>query len=409
MKNKITSLIFTLIILVITFSSCSNNPDINIICNTDLTEEKETLYFEGDYGDIETFFDFEIYKHKYNVEISFDRPIINSYKDALRTPQNYNDGWEEFYDLFLNDDQDLYLLYGVLETLKSRAIGTDYDIIQMIVGFVQSIPYDEYAADVNYPYETLAFNKGDCDEKSILLCKLLNLAGYDACLFIYEKEQHMAVGLKVADSGYYKDGYVFIESTNTFPIGMRGKSADGKESKEEPLIIYAQHNDDGYYEQFLDIEECYNEIATIYGESYLRNNIQGKNLIEKMNVVKTEIDSIKVKIDSINIKRSFLMIKLTNCDVEIDSLTKVIDEKYIIPYPAGISDSEIYDEYTLIFNEREELYTLRSEIVTSYNNPNSYTNSYNNVIDEYNKLIKSLNKAQEEKSPNTRTILDLES
>ena len=85
MKNKITSLIFTLIILVITFSSCSNNPDINIICNTDLTEEKETLYFEGDYGDIETFFDFEIYKHKYNVEISFDRPIINSYKDALRT------------------------------------------------------------------------------------------------------------------------------------------------------------------------------------------------------------------------------------------------------------------------------------------------------------------------------------
>ena len=103
------------------------------------------------------------------------------------------------------------------------------------------------------------------------------------------------------------------------------------------------------------------------------------------------------------------MIKLTNCDVEIDSLTKVIDEKYIIPYPAGISDSEIYDEYKLIFNEREELYTLRSEIVTSYNNPNSYTNSYKNVIDEYNKLIKSLNQAQQEKSPNTRTILDFES
>jgi len=388
---------FTLLLLLILFSSCSNNPDINIICNTDLTEGKETLYFEGDYGDIEQFFDFEIYKHKYNVEISFDKPIINSYKDALRTPQNYNVGWEEHYNLFLNDDQDLYLLYGVLETLKSRSIGTDYDIIQMIVGFVQTIPYDVYAADVNYPYETLAFNKGDCDEKSILLCKLLNLAGYDACLFIYEKEQHMAVGLKVAESGYYKNGYVFIESTNTFPIGMRGKSSDGKESKEEPLIIYAEHNAKGYYEQYLDIEECYKEIAAIYGEYYLKNNIKGKKILEKINVVKTEIDSI-------NINRSLLKEQLTEYANEIDSLNKIIDEKYNSEkYPNGLH-TEIYDEYLLIFNETKELNELRNDLVNDFNNIKN-----NNVIIEYNKLIENLNQSQQEKSPNTRTILDFES
>ena len=397
MKKKITQLILTSIIIVITISSCTNNPDINIICNTDLTEGKETLYFEGDYGDIEQFFDFEIYKHKYNVEISFDKPIINSYKDALRTPQNYNVGWEEHYNLFLNDDQDLYLLYGVLETLKSRSIGTNYDIIQMIVGFVQTIPYDVYAADVNYPYETLAFNKGDCDEKSILLCKLLNLAGYDACLFIYEKEQHMAVGLKVAESGYYKNGYVFIESTNTFPIGMRGKSSDGKESKEEPLIIYAEHNAKGYYEQYLDIEECYKEIAAIHGEYYLKNNIKGKKILDEMNILKSEIDSI-------NINRSLLEIKLTKYDNEIDSLNKIIDEKYNSEkYPSGLH-TEIYDEYLLIFNETKELNELRNNIVNDYNNINN-----NNVIIEYNKLIEILNQSQQEKSPNTRTILDLES
>jgi|TARA_B110000091_G_scaffold76674_1_gene84461 hypothetical protein len=401
MKKKITQLILTSIIILITISSCTNNPDINIICNTDLTEGKETLYFQGDYGDrkrsMEQFFDFEIYKHRYNVEISFDRPIINSYKDALRTPLNYNAGWEEFYDLFLNDDQDLYLLYGVLETLKSRTIGTDYDIIQMIVGFVQSIPYDEYAADVNYPYETLAFNSGDCDEKSILLCKLLNLEGYDACLFIYEEEKHMAVGLKVAESGYYRNGYVFIESTNTFPIGMRGKSSDGKESKEEPLVIYAKQNAEGYYEQYLDIEDCYKEIAIIHGESYLQNNIKGKKILEKMNGFKNEIDSI-------NVNRSFLEKKLMKYANEMDSLTKIIDEKYIIPYPDGISDSEIYEEYTLIFNEKNKLNELRNDIVNDYNNSNNSA-----IFDEYNKLIESFNQAQQEKSPNTRTILDLES
>ena len=66
---------------------------------------------------------------------------------------------------------------------------------------------------------------------------MLNLEGYDACLFIYEEEKHMAVGLKVAESGYYRNGYVFIESTNTFPIGMRGKSSMEKNQKKSPWLF----------------------------------------------------------------------------------------------------------------------------------------------------------------------------
>ena len=167
------SLVLALVLMLAMFTCCNGPSDYDITCNTELTEELEALDFEGDYGDIETFFEFEIYKHKYNVEISFDSDIIETYKDAVRNLSYYEGETppsdEDFYNVFLNDDQDLYLLQGVLETLRSRTIGTNYDIIQMIVGFVQSIPYDDYAADVNYPYETLAFNKGDCDEKSILL------------------------------------------------------------------------------------------------------------------------------------------------------------------------------------------------------------------------------------------------
>ena len=84
---------------------------------------------------------------------------------------------------------------------------------------------------------------------------------------------------------------------------------------------------------------------------------------------------------------------------EMDSLTKIIDEKYIIPYPDGISDSEIYEEYTLIFNEKNKLNELRNDIVNDYNNSNNST-----IFDEYNKLIESFNQGQQEKSPNTRTI-----
>ena len=101
-----------------------------------------------------------------------------------------------------------------------------------------------------------------------------------------------------------------------------------------------------------------------------------------------------------------LDIKLTKYDNEIDSLTKVMDV-----YPSSISDPDIHDEYTLVFNEIKTINELRNDLVYDYNNMNNST-----IIDEYNKLIKSLNKliesfnqAQQEKSPNTRTILDIES
>ena len=394
-----------LLTTIFLFSHCSNGvSDYDIICDTDFTEETETLYFEGDYGDIETYFNFEIYKHQYNVEIYFDEEIINSYKDAIRTLSYYigetPPSSEEFYNVFLNDNQDLYLLQGILETLRSRTIGTNYDIVQMIVGFVQTIPYDKYAADVNYPYETLAFNKGDCDEKSILLCKLLNLEGYNSCLFIYKKEQHMAVGLKVADEGYYKNGYVFIESTTTWPIGKKGKSSDGKESSEEPLIIYPRENDEGYYEQFFDIEDCYKEIAAVHGEMYLENNIKGKKLLEKMNALETEKNSSSDKLNDYTIK-------LTALKFTVDSLSKIIDEKFSTEkYPSGIP-SEIYDDYQLIFNEKNSTIQNSQDVFNEYE---ADLKSHNKLISKYNKLVEKFNKMNhEEKSPNTRTILDLES
>ncbi len=390
------------LVVIISFIlfSCVNSADYDIICNTDFTEETETLYFEGDYGDIENFFEFEIYKHKYNVEISFDQEIIDSYKNAVRTLSYYVDEatptTEDFYNVFLNDDQDLYLLQGILETLRNRSIGTDYDIVQMIVGFVQTITYDEYAADVNYPYETMAFNKGDCDEKSILLCKLLNLEGYNSCLFVYEKEQHMAVGLKVADQGYYRNGYVFIESTNTFPIGKRGTSADGKESSEEPLIIYPRENDEGYYEQFLDVEDCYKEIALVHGEMYLENNIKGKKLLEKMNALETEKNSSSEKINAYTIK-------LTALKSTVDSLEKITLQMNCSNPPT----EEIYNECVSINDERNSTIENYQDLYDEYE---ADLKSHNKLISKYNKLVEKFNKMNnEEKSPSTRTFLNLES
>jgi len=391
---------YSLVVIVsVSLFSCVNPADYDIICNTDFTEETETLYFEGNYGDIDRFFEFEIYKHKYSVEISFDQKIIDSYKNAVRTLSYYVNETppttEDFYNVFLNDDKDLYLLQGILETLRNRTIGTDYDIVQMIVGFVQSIPYDEYAEDVRYPYETLSSYKGDCDEKSLLLCKLLNLEGYNSCLFVYPKEKHMAVGLKVSDEGYYKNGYVFIESTNTFPIGKKGTSADEKGSSEEPLIIFPQENDEGYYEQFLDIQNCYEEITAIYGDMYLQNNITGKILLEKMNKLKKEQDSKGAKLDQ-------FITKMDALRFSVDSLEKISLDMNC----SNATTTEIYNDCVKIINKRklliENFEDLHDEYEINLKNHNKIILSYNKLVAKFNKMNK------EEKSPNTRTMIDTE-
>ena len=198
---------FRLIIILIfaTLTSCSNdtksknfNPDLQ------LEEDEETISFQGEKGDVDKILKFELYKTKYNLELSFENSVLNHFKNAERNLQYYADEepentTQEFYNIFLNDDSDLNLLEGVLESIRNRNIGTEYDMVQLITSFVQSLPY-EIAAPQKYPYETLYLNKGDCSDKSVLLCKLLILEGYDACLFSYEKAEHMAVGLKVNEN-----------------------------------------------------------------------------------------------------------------------------------------------------------------------------------------------------------------
>ena len=88
---------------------------------------------------------------------------------------------QEYYDLFLHDDNDIIILNDILDQINNRAIGTDFDQVQVIVNFVQSIPYEE-AINQKYPIETLYSNKGDCSDKSILPAKLLDLSGFDVCL-----------------------------------------------------------------------------------------------------------------------------------------------------------------------------------------------------------------------------------
>lgn len=396
----------TIVVIVVLFLLCqscanSNSSDYDTIeCITNFEKEHEELPWREKYGDVDVQLNFEIYKHSYTIELSLEDEIIKSYSSKPKQLGPYEGEAQDFYNLMLTDEDDIQILTGILQTLRDRTIGTQYDIVQMIIAFVQTIPYDSYAADVNYPYETLAFNKGDCDEKSILLCKLLNMEGYDAVLFALHNEGHMGVGLRVADDGYYNNGYVFIESTATFPINIRGSKA----TNEIPEVIYPYDNGEGYYEQFLDIENCYEEITLKYGEYYLKTDITGKELLEEMVKVEEELEKLQLTLDSLTQNVDLLYEKVLVKDEIITSLTS----EFELLNCTAAKNETIYkkclilqDSIESILGERDDIY---EDYTSQFNNSNEVIELYNSSVRKYNQIVEKYNNNNEaSSSPYTRT------
>ena len=302
-------------------------------------------------------YNFELFKYQYKLGLEIQEDLIQNTLQKPKTIQVYEhenlsdeEFTQKFYAQFLNDDYDVETLENILTILSSREIGTDFDLVQVIVSFVQAIPYEE-AADQKYPLETLYLNKGDCSDKSVLLGKLLSIAGYDVCLFVYEKAKHMSVGLKVDESSdYYHNNYIYIESTGYNPIGNIPKEfAGGIKIEEEPIVVYLE---DGDYEisGFNDLKQLYNSIEETYGNNYFNTTIEGKIIIEELLTVKNNLDSLQ----SINNDTENQITKLKNdyqrfnCDVQITEMNQ--EECFEIQEPLNVSIEEYNGNIPLINN-----------------------------------------------------------
>jgi hypothetical protein len=98
----------------------------------------------------------------------------------------------------------------------------DDEYLELIVAFVQQIPYVENPSPKRkYPVEVIYDKAGDSDEKSLLLANLLAREGYDVSLMVYEDLGYETTGIRVVDevpdsslkvftSG--KKNYVFIDA-----------------------------------------------------------------------------------------------------------------------------------------------------------------------------------------------------
>lgn len=160
---------------------------------------------------------------------SFDaRLYASSYEYYRRQAKGIITGDEEAsIDRYLKRPTEDKSIDQVTESLKGIAVNAGLDSNQqaeLIISFVQSLPYDEARAIIDkthprYPYETLYDGQGICSDKSLLAIVILREFSFGAAVFLFPDQAHMAPAIQCpASYDNFDSGYCIAEATT---IGNR--------------------------------------------------------------------------------------------------------------------------------------------------------------------------------------------
>ena len=363
---------FSILLVIFLFSCNSNNNDF-FVPKTPFKSGFEELGIKTN-SNVE--YNFELFKYEYKINLSIEKDLYNQ-ASLLPKKIKVKDGeklsTKKFYNLFLHNKKDDVVLKYILKQINMRTSGKEFDIVQVIVSFVQSIPYDE-AKEQKYPIETLYLKKGDCSDKSILLAKLLDLAGFNTCLFVFEKAKHMAVGIEIDDpSAAYRSGYIYIESTGYNPIGeIPNKFAGGIKIDEEPEIVVLTKGRNPI-SGFKKLQNMYKSVEKKYGEGYFITTKNGKIILENIAILKGELKTINISILKKNKEKLNLEKLLVN-----NNCTGILEkEKY--NFCLALQDSlnnktTDYNNLVHLFNKKNDIRNTKIKLINDINKNNYIKN-----------------------------------
>lgn len=143
-----------------------------------------------------------------------------------------NDWIEDYFPAFITEEHQVPFYDALVAAFRGvrdqRGLDTDR-YAELMTAYVQSITYQIDPQDLSpkFPVETFVESAGDCDDKTLLLAALLSREGYDVAVLMFEPEQHVALGIRSADSGYRDTGYAFVETTAPGYIGQVPESLEG--------------------------------------------------------------------------------------------------------------------------------------------------------------------------------------
>lgn len=147
---------------------------------------------------------------------------------------------------------------------QARDIASDFgvSVVEVLMNFVQAIPYEVGGVEVQYPSETLMRCNGDCDEMVLLLKKLLGMVGVNSVLLLYDfgtEMGHAALGIEVApesDGLLYDGRFVFVECTSPSIAGEANPLSDGYNPKDFAAQVYFDNPSMGCWEQYPEYREA---------------------------------------------------------------------------------------------------------------------------------------------------------
>ena len=256
--------IFKALLIIALFSRCSNIESQKYITSLDTSLYEIIIEYDTSY--------FDYYEGmSRNVRVGSDM----SNKESSLT----------FYEMFLSDENDRDIIEQVVQWIQNTTQDPK-EQIQLAVTLVQNdIVYDRDKLEnvgnwnVYYPMETLIWKKGVCSDQSLLLGKILVYLDYKICFFLFDDNDHMALGIKTNTRGFAESGFEYIETTNAFQIGAIPQAAPGQPlslSSEVPQIVVPEYNGLRVFKEFQDLEqECLSQDEK-YGQGYSTASVETK-------------------------------------------------------------------------------------------------------------------------------------
>jgi hypothetical protein len=190
-------------------------------------QDKEIQYFQNE---VENILDMDVMQHyeweygwsDWEWDLSIPLDLYWDYHQRSRPVF-----WSDWVSMCKDSGDDYYInrLVSSFETIASNEGFSEYETVEYVITFVQSLPYtvDDETTPWNeyprYPVETLFDRGGDCEDTSILTATILYEMGYDVALLLLEDDNHCAIGIKggegVYGTYYNHNGvkYYYVETT----------------------------------------------------------------------------------------------------------------------------------------------------------------------------------------------------
>lgn len=342
--------------------------------------------FPDSTGPVEKIFQWTYQGKNYQISQNLYSSIYSFYKGQPKTYTYFNElpaDWEEeYYGMFLVKNEKSNFAKEILSSIISQGKKnklSDDQMVELVLTFVQTIPYDEKKAEtillktgketMNYPYETLFENTGVCSDKSFLAVSLLKELGFGTAIFVYDNENHMAIGIQCPiEYSNYGSGYCYGETTsigNKIGIIPELKSYAGRAVGGQEISYFTENGEQDFQTTQLSEVKIFQQTKGLIYEGIAQTIKTNK-----------EIAKLKDEISFLLKKLKDLKNNITEMQDDLASQRKKLD-KYLKE-----GDIDKHNEKAKDYNDDLSSY---EEMIDEYNEK---VNSYNDKVARYNYLLK---------------------